>query len=192
MGMLCLIIIFLLWQCTFSKKTTLSYQKTTAHVLIKGKKRIIAVPNSFYKYQSSNTFFSSSSSFCHHFIFVILLITVPLAKVFSPLYQIMDIESTMPVNKAGFLASLKALPTNSKSKVINAARSIKKIGQDDPRRVIHSLKVGLALTLVSLFYYLRPLYDGLGVTGMWAVLTVVVVFEFTVGKTSYILCSLLH
>ena len=87
----------------------------------------------------------------------------------------MDIESQ--VNKAGFFARwggcLKALP-----------RNIKKTGQDDPRRVIHSLKVGLALTLISLFYYSRPLYDGFGVAGMWAVLTVVVVFEFTVGKFS--------
>jgi hypothetical protein len=29
---------------------------------------------------------------------------------------------------------------------------------------------------------LRPLYDGFGTAGIWAVLTVVVVFEFTVGK----------
>ncbi|KAL1338317.1 hypothetical protein AAHE18_10G203500 [Arachis hypogaea] len=70
-----------------------------------------------------------------------------------------------------------------KSNVMNVAKSIKKTGKDDPRRVIHSLKVGLALTLVSLFYYSRPLYDGFGVAGMWAVLTVVVVFEFTVGGT---------
>ncbi|KAK6147322.1 hypothetical protein DH2020_018234 [Rehmannia glutinosa] len=57
---------------------------------------------------------------------------------------------------------------------------IKKIGEDDPRRIVHSIKVGLALTLVSLFYYFRPLYDGFGQAGMWAVLTVVVVFEYTV------------
>ncbi|CAL0310009.1 unnamed protein product [Lupinus luteus] len=99
----------------------------------------------------------------------------------------MDIESTTQGNKVGCFAqlgkSLMDFPRNFKSKVINFARSLKKIGQDDPRRVIHSLKVGIALTLVSLFYYSRPLYDGFGVAGMWAVLTVVVVFEFTVGGT---------
>lgn len=101
----------------------------------------------------------------------------------------MDIESTTQLNKAGFFGRcgsyLKALPGNSKSKVINFTKSIKKIGKDDPRRVFHSLKVGIALTLVSLFYYSRPLYDSFGVAGMWAVLTVVVVFEFSVGKFSH-------
>ncbi|TKY61921.1 Aluminum-activated malate transporter 8 [Spatholobus suberectus] len=99
----------------------------------------------------------------------------------------MDIESITQVNKGGFFSHwgncLRALPRSSKSKVINFTRSIKKIGKDDPRRVIHSLKVAIALTLVSLFYYSRPLYDGFGVAGMWAVLTVVVVFEFSVGAT---------
>ncbi|KAL3825708.1 hypothetical protein ACJIZ3_021737 [Penstemon smallii] len=67
--------------------------------------------------------------------------------------------------------------------VADTAKKFKKIGKDDPRRIVHSMKVGLALTLVSLFYYFRPLYDGFGQAGMWAVLTVVVVFEFTVGGT---------
>ncbi|KNA25977.1 hypothetical protein SOVF_001550 [Spinacia oleracea] len=62
-------------------------------------------------------------------------------------------------------------------------KSILKIGQDDPRRVIHSMKVGLAVTLVSLFYYFRSIYQDLGTTALWAVLTVVVVFEFSVGAT---------
>jgi len=56
------------------------------------------------------------------------------------------------------------------------------IGADDPRRAVHGLKVGLALALVSVFYYTRPLYDGVGGAAMWAVLTVVVVLEYTVGE----------
>ncbi|KAL6563691.1 hypothetical protein OROGR_002650 [Orobanche gracilis] len=60
---------------------------------------------------------------------------------------------------------------------------IKKVATDDPRRLIHSLKVGLALTLVSLFYYFEPLYSSFGVSAMWAVMTVVVVFEFSIGAT---------
>lgn len=57
------------------------------------------------------------------------------------------------------------------------------LGVDDPRKVIHCLKVGVALTVVSLFYYVRPLYEGLGGTSMWAIITVVVIFEYTVGAT---------
>ncbi|XP_062014210.1 aluminum-activated malate transporter 2-like [Rosa rugosa] len=78
---------------------------------------------------------------------------------------------------------LKAVPERSWGKVLEAAREAKKLGEDDPRRIVHSFKVGLALTLVSLFFYYRPLYDGFGVDAMWAVLTVIVVFEFSVGAT---------
>ncbi|KAK4441329.1 Aluminum-activated malate transporter 2 [Sesamum alatum] len=67
--------------------------------------------------------------------------------------------------------------------VICAAKDAKKLGEEDPRRVIHSFKVGLAITLVSLFYYFDFLYEGFGVAAMWAVITVVVVFEFSVGAT---------
>ncbi|XWS56159.1 hypothetical protein CRYUN_Cryun09bG0062300 [Craigia yunnanensis] len=98
----------------------------------------------------------------------------------------MDIESIAQEKTRFFVGScgrVKALPGKLKAQVLSIAKSIKKLGQDDPRRLTHSLKVGLALTLVSLLYYARPLYDGFGVSGMWAVLTIVVVFEFTVGGT---------
>ncbi|KAI3450759.1 hypothetical protein Pfo_007424 [Paulownia fortunei] len=67
--------------------------------------------------------------------------------------------------------------------VTGAAKDAKKLGEEDPRRIVHSLKVGLAITLVSLFYYFDFSYDGFGVSAMWAVMTVVVVFEFSVGAT---------
>ncbi|TQD90358.1 hypothetical protein C1H46_024093 [Malus baccata] len=69
------------------------------------------------------------------------------------------------------------------NKVVEFPIKLKKLGQDDPRRVVHSLKVGLAVLLVSLLYYVQPFYNGLGDTTMWAVITVVVVFEFSVGAT---------
>lgn len=56
------------------------------------------------------------------------------------------------------------------------------MGVNDPKKLIHCIKVGLALAIVSLFYFMRPLYDGVGGNAMWAVMTVVVVFEQTVGK----------
>ncbi|XVF05080.1 hypothetical protein REPUB_Repub05bG0140400 [Reevesia pubescens] len=80
-------------------------------------------------------------------------------------------------------SQIKAFPKNIKTKVFEFGSKVKKLGQDDPRRVFHSLKVGLALTLVSLFYYYQPLYDSFGDSATWAVITVVVVFEFSVGAT---------
>ncbi|XP_021611233.1 aluminum-activated malate transporter 10 [Manihot esculenta] len=59
------------------------------------------------------------------------------------------------------------------------------IGVAEPKKVIHGVKVGAALSLVSLFYYIRPLYEGAGGNAMWAVMTVVVVLEYTVGATLY-------
>ncbi|URE12837.1 aluminum-activated malate transporter [Musa troglodytarum] len=69
------------------------------------------------------------------------------------------------------------------TRVVEFFRKVKKIGEDDPRRIGHSFKVGLALTVVSVVYYVTPLFDGFGVSTMWAVLTVVVVMEYTVGGT---------
>ncbi|XP_050369088.1 aluminum-activated malate transporter 2-like [Argentina anserina] len=77
---------------------------------------------------------------------------------------------------------IKAAPAKSWGKVVEIARKAKKLGKDDPRRIVHSGKVGLALTLVCLFYYFRPI-DGFGVDAMWAILTVALVFEYTAGGT---------
>lgn len=56
------------------------------------------------------------------------------------------------------------------------------IGVAEPKKFIHCIKVGFALSVVSLFYYMRPLYESVGGNAMWAIMTVVVVFEYTVGK----------
>uniref|UniRef100_A0ACD5YSI5 Uncharacterized protein n=1 Tax=Avena sativa TaxID=4498 RepID=A0ACD5YSI5_AVESA len=71
------------------------------------------------------------------------------------------------------------------AQVSGFGKKVWKIGADDPRRAVHGLKVGVALTLVSVFYYTRPLYDGVGGAAMWAIMTVVVVFEYTVGGSVY-------
>jgi len=69
-----------------------------------------------------------------------------------------------------------------KRSVFSVCGMIWQVGADDPRRVIHSIKVGIALSLVSLFYLVRPLFYSFGGNTIWAVMTVVVVFEFTVGN----------
>lgn len=64
-----------------------------------------------------------------------------------------------------------------------AWKAIWQVGREDPRKAIHSIKVGLSLTLVSLLYLLEPLFEGIGQNAIWAVMTVVVVLEFTAGAT---------
>lgn len=56
----------------------------------------------------------------------------------------------------------------------------------DMRKLIHSIKVGIALVLVSLLYLLDPLYKQVGGNAMWAIMTVVVVFEFFAGWFIYL------
>nr|CAB3468058.1 unnamed protein product [Digitaria exilis] len=65
----------------------------------------------------------------------------------------------------------------ARDRAVGLARTAWKIGADDPRKVAHGFKVALALTLCSVFYYVQPLYVFTGHNAMWAVLTVVVVFE---------------
>lgn len=63
-------------------------------------------------------------------------------------------------------------------------RKAGKMGKDDPRKFIHALKVGFALCVVSPFYLADPLFNEVaGESAIWAVITVVVVFEFSVGAT---------
>ncbi|XP_009628093.1 aluminum-activated malate transporter 8-like [Nicotiana tomentosiformis] len=87
------------------------------------------------------------------------------------------------MEKTNVIAHFMGFPGKLKDKVMEIVKKTMKIGKDDPRKIWHAAKVGLALTLVSLFYYFRPLYDGFGQSAIWAVLTVVVVFEFTAGAT---------
>ncbi|KAM0853987.1 hypothetical protein ACQ4PT_050731 [Festuca glaucescens] len=44
------------------------------------------------------------------------------------------------------------------------AGNMGEIAREDPRRVAHSLKVGLALALVSVVYFVTALFNGLGVS----------------------------
>ncbi|XP_020215358.1 aluminum-activated malate transporter 2 [Cajanus cajan] len=85
--------------------------------------------------------------------------------------------------KEGVVGRVLALSKVVKEKVLGISRLTKEIAQDDPRKVIHSLKVGLSISMVSLLYYYQPLYENFGLSAMWAVMTVVVVFEYTVGAT---------
>lgn len=81
------------------------------------------------------------------------------------------------------LLCLKGLVVGFALKVWKFLQKAWDLGVDDPRKVIHCLKVGMALAVVSLFYYMRTLNEGVGGNAMWAIMTVVVVFENCVGAT---------
>ncbi|GJN21825.1 hypothetical protein PR202_gb09341 [Eleusine coracana subsp. coracana] len=70
-----------------------------------------------------------------------------------------------------------------KTKGFGFADRVWKMGAEDPRKAMYGFKLGVALTLVSLLYYVRPMYDGVGGNAVWAIMTVVLAFEYTVGGT---------
>ncbi|CAN6847739.1 unnamed protein product [Brassica oleracea] len=68
-------------------------------------------------------------------------------------------------------------------KMKNILKSLWNVGKEDTRRLKHALKVGVSLTLVSLLYLMEPFFKGIGKNAIWAVMTVVVVLEFSAGAT---------
>lgn len=59
-----------------------------------------------------------------------------------------------------------------------------RFSMEDKNRIVFSMKVGLAVLLVSLLILFRAPYQVFGSSIIWSILTVAIMFEYTVGMSS--------
>lgn len=74
-------------------------------------------------------------------------------------------------------------------KIVEFCRSVQDVtkkayemGRSDPRKIVFAIKIGLSLMLISLLVFLKEPIKELSRYSVWAILTVVVVFEFSIGN----------
>ncbi|KAI3707091.1 hypothetical protein L6452_25303 [Arctium lappa] len=81
------------------------------------------------------------------------------------------------------LSSAKEKQPETKNKFKDWMYTIWEFAKEDTSRVTFPLKVGFAVLLVSLLVLFQAPYQVLGTSIIWSILTVVIMFEYTVGAT---------
>ncbi|KAJ0555659.1 putative aluminum-activated malate transporter [Helianthus annuus] len=89
--------------------------------------------------------------------------------------------------EGGFVVEISSSTKDELPKTSNKAvvfmYTILDFAKEDRNRVTFSLKVGLAVLLVSLLILVQAPYKVFGTTIIWSILTVAIMFEYTVGAT---------
>lgn len=69
--------------------------------------------------------------------------------------------------------------------ILDFALKAWEMGRSDPRKVIFAIKMGLALSIVSSLIFWKESFHhiDIGQYSIWAILTVIVMFEFSIGTT---------
>ncbi|KAL0312514.1 UNVERIFIED_CONTAM: Aluminum-activated malate transporter 9 [Sesamum radiatum] len=88
-----------------------------------------------------------------------------------------------PVTKAKLSETTKKHEEKVSISCKNCILSVWEFCKEDSNRVIFSLKVGLAVLLVSLLILCQTPYRVFGANIIWSILTVAIMFEYTVGAT---------
>ncbi|XP_065880546.1 aluminum-activated malate transporter 4 [Euphorbia lathyris] len=92
-------------------------------------------------------------------------------------------EAQDGVVKCGCFSSLSNTIIHFRNSVHDAFVELYDMGCYDPRKFLFAVKMGLSLALVSLVIFLKEPLHNVTQYSIWAILTVVVVFEFSVGAT---------
>ncbi|XVF03422.1 hypothetical protein REPUB_Repub04eG0260100 [Reevesia pubescens] len=82
-----------------------------------------------------------------------------------------------------YLKVLRETMKNSWDDLQDFAKKALEMGRTDPRKVIFAIKMGLALSIVSLLIFWKGSYEDISQYSIWAILTVIVMFEFSIGAT---------
>lgn len=86
--------------------------------------------------------------------------------------------------RSGCFKSMNKKISNFFKGSVDFAGKAWKMGLTDPRKFIYAMKMGLAMALVSLLIFWKNSYHNVDQYSVWAILTVIVMFEFSIGNTN--------